>query len=154
MPLHRTFSGLTRDFNRLTKQNEQLQHEKDEALEAAQEVKTKNKRLKKALQKGQYIIQCFLLRVMTHLLHVSKPLLIPSMVAAEKQQRVESPIEKLIPRPNGQAGRKTTIDHNGHTRQGFNLCTEMGLDGPNDKKTYNEFRVSQSTTFRLILTTC
>lgn len=72
---------------------------------------------------------------------------------AEKQQQAESPIEKLIPKPNGQAGRKTRIDRNGRTREGFNLCTEMRLDGLNDKKTYNEFRVSQSTTFRLILTT-
>jgi len=58
---HRTVTELTRDLNQLTKQNEQLQCQLDEALEAQDEaikaveqLRTINKRLKRALQKGQY----------------------------------------------------------------------------------------------------
>jgi hypothetical protein len=41
-----TLSGLTREFNRVTQENECLQCEHDKAIQATDEAKNKNKRLK------------------------------------------------------------------------------------------------------------
>ena len=51
----RTASRFTHDFNRIAQENERLRRERDEAIQATNKLKRKNKRLKNALRKGKSI---------------------------------------------------------------------------------------------------